>query len=838
MKIYKEDERFILTSLNHKSKTVKLILDDFSFELLVKSCDDLIEIDIPKKFLNNNTYLAIIQILDDDRVVLDSCNIEFKHYLYDYYFDKIGDSLIFWLVRNSSKSPTLLIELDGLKLYVAPDKYRNDVNEKYNYPVISGYEIPNPKLASEIKIIDIEKENLVLTLIRYNKFDFLQKKIQYKKLGYLTEINKDDLLAINGSHINSYGYKVNTKIKDINEYIYIIIPVYAGLKQTTACILSVLNAKNNSLFKIIIVNDNTKDSAIYNYINGIDAENLILIDKKSNTGFPDTINLAVKFVGGHDFIILNSDTVVTDYWIDKILSISESDQTIGTITPITNNGELVSSPLLGAITNPSFEQVQKINSYCEEFYSGEYFDIPVGNGFCLFIRNACWHEAGGFDAELWGKGYGEEIDFCIKASQMGWRNVCTYGTYIYHEGGVSFGANKAHNIRENSKKILELYPSYDEIINYNFQTSKLNEINKEIILMLISEVKVKNFEIHISHSLGGGTEKFVSEISKKASIVINFDSNKNSTFNFIEMDGLLKKLIYKFDASDINTMLRSLGYIKDCKYIIHSTIYVPIELLNFLENKSYESVIHDYSWICPRVHMTNNDGIFCNNEKSDSNCDKCIKNNGAHPGLVDLYNGNGISTYRALHQKILKSSTAIAIATNDSRVRINEYYPLENFELKYFPKDDLKKIKYEDLSRSEYLNIGLIGGVSTIKGYKKLKELSDYCFINNLKIKFFVIGFTEDDSLINKKNIFIFGKYLEKDIFSIINSFDIDVFWFPNQCPETFSYTLSHAMKTGKRIVCTDLGAPKIRLNKYQLATLYDPSSPPKELIDIFMNLK
>lgn len=421
---------------------------------------------------------------------------------------------------------------------------------------------------------------------------------------------------------------------------------------------------------------------------------------------------------------------------------------------------------------------------------------------------------------------------------MGWRNVCTYGTYIYHEGGVSFGDSKVQSTREHSAKIIGMYPSYDEIINYNFKKSKLKEINKEIILMLISEIKIKNFEIHISHNLGGGTDKFINEISKKSSIIIKFDSNKDSTFNFVGMDGIFKKLSYKFDASDINIILTSLGFIKDCKYIIHSTINLPIELICFLEKKSYECVIHDYAWVCPRVHMTNNEGIFCNNQKASADCEKCIKNNGIHPGLNHLYTLNGIDNYRAIHQNILKNSTTIAIATNDSKTRINEYYPLKNFEIKYFPKDDLETITYTKSNINKILAIGLIGGISTIKGYKKLKDVSDYCFQNNLNINFFIFGYTENDYLLNKNNIFIFGKYHESDIFNMINSIDIDLFWFPNQCPETFSYTLSHAINTGKRIVCTNLGAPKIRLDKYQLASLYDPLSTPKEIINIFLNSK
>ena len=58
----------------------------------------------------------------------------------------------------------------------------------------------------------------------------------------------------------------------------------------------------------------------------------------------------------------------------------------------------------------------------------------------MYIRRAALADIGLFDAEAFGRGYGEENDFCLRASARGWRHLLACDTFVYHEGAVSFGA--------------------------------------------------------------------------------------------------------------------------------------------------------------------------------------------------------------------------------------------------------------------------------------------------------------------------------------------------------------------------------------------------------------
>ena len=51
--------------------------------------------------------------------------------------------------------------------------------------------------------------------------------------------------------------------------------------------------------------------------------------------------------------------------------------------------------------------------------AGKSIEIPVGVGFCLYIRRECLDEIGYFDEAKFGKGYGEEVAFCMQATKAG-----------------------------------------------------------------------------------------------------------------------------------------------------------------------------------------------------------------------------------------------------------------------------------------------------------------------------------------------------------------------------------------------------------------------------------
>jgi GT2 family glycosyltransferase len=82
----------------------------------------------------------------------------------------------------------------------------------------------------------------------------------------------------------------------------------------------------------------------------------------------------------------------------------------------------------------------------------------------MFVRRAALRQLGGFDAETFGLGYGEENDFCLRAAAMGWRNVLCDTAYVVHQGGASFQPLALAPGGDNLARLLARWPDYNERI--------------------------------------------------------------------------------------------------------------------------------------------------------------------------------------------------------------------------------------------------------------------------------------------------------------------------------------------------------------------------------------
>src|SRR5699024_146988 len=184
-------------------------------------------------------------------------------------------------------------------------------------------------------------------------------------------------------------------------------------------------------------------------------------------------------VGEDDIVLLNSDTLVTKNWLSKLKRCADSDPRIGTITPFSNNAEICSFPEL-CRENPVPKDIELINLAMEEVSLPFYVDIPTGVGFCLYIRRALIDRVGLFDVETFGKGYGEENDFCLRATRAGYRNVLCSHVYVAHVGSCSFGQEKKKLAEKQMAALLKKHPNYAEQVGRFIARDPLKPIRQMI----------------------------------------------------------------------------------------------------------------------------------------------------------------------------------------------------------------------------------------------------------------------------------------------------------------------------------------------------------------------
>ena len=127
-------------------------------------------------------------------------------------------------------------------------------------------------------------------------------------------------------------------------------------------------------------------------------------------------------------------------FLRRLAAHAYSSPKVGTVTPFSNYaGEMCSYPTTTGAPMPEGFSIRDLDEACRTANNRFAVELPTGRGLCLYIRRACLDEIGQFDEEAFGRGYGEETDFCLRAGEAGWRHLLACDTFVYHAGQVSFG---------------------------------------------------------------------------------------------------------------------------------------------------------------------------------------------------------------------------------------------------------------------------------------------------------------------------------------------------------------------------------------------------------------
>ena len=241
----------------------------------------------------------------------------------------------------------------------------------------------------------------------------------------------------------------------------IVVPVYGDYKATKLCIESLLGELNATSHRAILVDDATPDPQIAKYLAGLRTEPRIeLLLNTRNLGYTGSINRALAQLQSGDVILLNADTIVPAGFVDRLNAAAYSAANIGTVTPLSNNGEFTSFPIpFIANPTPSTKDIKRIDDIAAQMNVSRIVDIPSGVGFCLYITRDCLDAIGTLSDDF-GPGYLEDADFCLRARDRGFRNVCASSVYVGHSGSKSFGSGKRALVVRNLEVLEKRYPKH------------------------------------------------------------------------------------------------------------------------------------------------------------------------------------------------------------------------------------------------------------------------------------------------------------------------------------------------------------------------------------------
>jgi len=216
--------------------------------------------------------------------------------------------------------------------------------------------------------------------------------------------------------------------------------------------------KNSEGLAEIIIADNASSDDSIDYLKQ-NHPAIQIIQLQKNHGFALGYNLALKEVKADFYILLNSDIEVTENWIGPVLDLIQQDPLIAACQPkIRSYKEPDKFEYAGA--GGGF-----IDKYGYPFCQGRLFqslekdigqydqarEVFWATGACMFVRAEVFHKLGGFDDDFFA--HMEEIDFCWRAKNQGYKIMYCPDSTIFHIGGGTLPKNNWRktylNIRNN-----------------------------------------------------------------------------------------------------------------------------------------------------------------------------------------------------------------------------------------------------------------------------------------------------------------------------------------------------------------------------------------------------
>lgn len=166
-----------------------------------------------------------------------------------------------------------------------------------------------------------------------------------------------------------------------------------------------------------------------------------IIQHEKNHGFTGGNNLAIPAIESPYVALLNSDVEVTPDWLQPLVEQMEADPKVASVQP----------KILAQMQKTHFEYAGAAGGYIDQFSypfcRGRLFDkaeedtgqynnaqeIFWASGACCLIRKSVIDEIGLFEERFFA--HMEEIDFCWRAKNHGYKIMVAPQSVVYHVGG-------------------------------------------------------------------------------------------------------------------------------------------------------------------------------------------------------------------------------------------------------------------------------------------------------------------------------------------------------------------------------------------------------------------
>lgn len=263
----------------------------------------------------------------------------------------------------------------------------------------------------------------------------------------------------------------NAVTADADDTVDVIVPVHNAWRAVEACIASLKATSGPRLGRLVLVND-ASDQEVREKLVALasDDDRIFLAETAQRSGFSRALALGIGESSARAFVALNSDTIVTEGWLETLYAALRSEPEVAMVSPLSNNaGWQNYGPVLGETSG--FAGSRTPSARCREDLHAEISGrkgqslVPMQmlHGFCVLVDREAYDRHGGVDQALFPEGYGEFQDLSIRMRAAGHKLIAVANCVVFHERGASLSSARRASLSLAGRK--NLYARYSAL-NY------------------------------------------------------------------------------------------------------------------------------------------------------------------------------------------------------------------------------------------------------------------------------------------------------------------------------------------------------------------------------------
>lgn len=598
----------------------------------------------------------------------------------------------------------------------------------------------------------------------------------------------------------------------------IILPVFNAFDLLPEVLDRVL--RNTDLpWRLIVVEDCSTDPQVRPWLRrwldglGPDRDRVTLIENEVNLGFIRSVNraFAAAIPQGDHVILLNSDAFVPAGWASRLIAPILGDETVASVTPMSNDAEIFTAPVICQRGPLVPGEADAIDLIAQRFAPAPALaEAPTGVGFCMAMNIAFLRRIPEFDIGF-GRGYGEEVDWCQRARALGGRHLGTARLFVEHRGGTSFGsAEKLKLVQANNAIVARRYPAYDREVQDFIRHDPLATPRLALALGWAAARQRGAVPVYLAHDMGGGAEMYLQrrieeDLQQDAAVVvlrvggqsrwqIEVHTPQGITRGETDETGLVQDLL---------ALLTRRHVVYSCGVGDRDPLALPALLVALAQgpDDTVEVLIHDYLPLSPSYTLLGQDGAYHGVPDAQTNTDPAHETRRPDGTPIPL------AQWRAGWGGLFHRADQVTVFSENSRRLVAEAYPEAAARIVVKPHKLLAAITpvAPGTPRDGVPVIGVLGNIGYPKGAAVLRDLSRE-LARTGAARIVVIG-NIDPAFPLAPPSEVHGSYRIAEIPALVARYGISRWLIPSIWPETFSYATHEALATGLPVFAFDLGA-------------------------------